>query len=184
MESGGQSAKLYIEPKDILGTFDFTVDVESMAVNSDEERKQARQAAVSLLSTNPNVTMMLSAEGVKPKFKDLFVTWLEDLGFNDAERFFEKVQPGQGGMGGGQNPLAALLSGAGGAGGASGAGGPPPGGSTPTPGTSPVPPTGIPGGTNPNVGGATPSSSPFAGPQINTKTLSEPALQSFFNKGQ
>lgn len=169
MEAGNQGAKLYIEPKDILGTFDFTVDVASMAVSSDEERKQARQAAVSLLSTNPNVTMMLSAEGMKPKFKDLFVSWLEDLGFSDAERFFEKIPQQQPGAGG--NPLEALLGGQGGA--------KPPSGVP-----SGVPPTGIPGGTNPNAGGETPSGNPFAGPQINTNTLAEPALQKFFGQGQ
>jgi len=167
MEEGGQGAKLYVEPKDILGTFDFTVDVESMAVNSDEERKQARQAAVSLLSTNPNVVAMLAAEGMKPKFKDLFVSWLEDLGFNDAERFFERVQGGVGG----QNPLASLLGGAtGGVPGGAATGGPPP--------------TGIPGGTNPNAGGEAPSQTPFSQPPINTSTVEEPALGKFFGQEQ
>src|SRR3990167_286298 len=166
MEENKQGAKLHIEPKDVLGTFDFTVDVESMALNSDEERKQARQAAVSLLSTNPNVTMMLAAEGVKPKFKDLFVSWLEDLGFNDAEQFFEKVQGGAGS----QNSLAALSGGA--SGGISGGA------------SISVPPTGIPGENNPNVGGETTTNSPFAQPQINTSSVESPALEKFFNQGQ
>jgi len=167
MEDGKQGAKLYVEPKDVMGNFDFTVDVESMALNSDEERKQARQAAVSLLSTNPNVVAMLAAEGMKPKFKDLFVSWLEDLGFNDAERFFEKTPSGAGG----QNPLAALLGGAaGGAPGGAAAGGPPP--------------TGIPGGTNPNAGGETSSQTPFAQPPINTSTVEQPALEKFFGQAQ
>jgi hypothetical protein len=100
-ENGGGS--LYVEPEDIKGQFDFSIDVESMTVTADEERKQARQTAVSLLVSNPNIIALLQQEGVKPKFKDLFVTWLEDLGFNDAQKFFEATeQPGaQPGMGGG-----------------------------------------------------------------------------------
>lgn len=152
IEESGKSAKLAVEPGDINGTYDFVIDVESMQVTHDEEKKQARQAAVSLLSTNPNVVQMLAAEGVKPKFKELFVTWLEDLGFSDAERFFETNNsptagaPGaapagspQGGQGLDINAImSAMKNGQGGQG-------------------------GIPGGTNPNQGGETPSASPFGG---------------------
>lgn len=147
VDEDGHSAKLAIEPEDLVGTFDFSVDVQSMTVNADEERKQARQAAISLLATNPNVTQMLVAEGVKPKFKELFVTWLEDLGFSDAERYFEKAPESQPGAGG--NPAEALLQKM-----MSGQGGVPPemGGT----------PTGIPGGTDPNAGGETASASPFS----------------------
>lgn len=148
LDNNGKGAVLYCEPSDVKGTYDFSIDVESMQVNADEERKQARQAAVSLLATNPNVTQMLMAEGVKPKFKELFVTWLEDLGFGDAERFFEKASAGQAaGLGAtsGQDPQAmmqALQSAAQDAGVGGGQ-------------------TGIPGGANPNQGGETPSASPF-----------------------
>lgn len=107
MDENGKSGVLYCEPADVKGGYDFAIDVESMQVNADEERKQARQAAVSLLATNPNVTQMLMAEGVKPKFKELFVTWLEDLGFSDAERFFEKAQGGAMGQAGQQAGLGA-----------------------------------------------------------------------------
>lgn len=104
-EENGASGMLYVEPSDINGNFDFTIDVETMAANSDDQKRNARQTAVQLLVSNPNVLMMLGQEGVKPKFKDLFVTWLEDLGFNDADKYFEgaKAQgemPGMPGAGG------------------------------------------------------------------------------------
>lgn len=150
----GKSAMLAIEPKDLEGTFDFSIDVESMSANADDDRRNSRQTAVTLLASNPNVIQLLAAEQIKPKFKELFVTWLEDLGFIDADKYFEKVQTPttpNGASGG----LDAIM-------GASGAS-----------------PTGIPGGTNPNKGGETSASSPFGQPQptINTNTLSPTALK-------
>lgn len=137
VKEGAKDGTLYIEPADVKGGYDFIIDVESMQVSADEERKQARQSAISLLSTNPNVTAMLAAENVKPRFKELFVTWLEDLGFSDAERFFEsgsiEQQPG-GAPGGLEEMMSAIGQQSGG---------------------------GIPGGTNPNSGGETPQASPF-----------------------
>jgi hypothetical protein len=151
VDDTGKSAQLAIEPDDINGEFDFIIDVESMQVSADEERKTGRQAAITLLSSNPNVTQMLAAENIKPKFKDLFVVWLEDLGFADADRFFEKVQEGQAGEtaaagGAGLEQLMKSIQGGQGQ-------NPAPSGATP--------PTGIPGGTNPNVGGETQSANPF-----------------------
>jgi len=103
MEDDGESGLLAVEPSDLEGNYDFIIDVESMTVGADEERKQSRQQAVTLLTSNPNVTQLLSTEGVKPKFKELFIVWLEDMEMSDAERFFENVQqqpgemPGAGG---------------------------------------------------------------------------------------
>ena len=144
LEDGEGAGMLYIEPIDVRGMYDFTIDVESMAVTADDERKQARQAAVSLLSTNENVVTMLAQEQVKPKFKELFITWLEDLGFVDAERFFEQIESQPGGV---QQMLGEAAAGAAPQGGAGGA-----------PGSVP---SGIPGGTNPNVGGEASQATPF-----------------------
>ncbi len=91
----GESGELHIEPEDIKGSFDFSVDVQSMTVNADEERKQARQTAVTLLVSNPNILALLQQEGVRPKFKELFISWLDDLGFSDAERYFEQSDESQ-----------------------------------------------------------------------------------------
>ena len=108
LSDDGEFGELHIEPDDIKGSYDFSIDVQSMTVNSDEERKQARQTAVSLLVSNPNILMLLQQEGVKPKFKELFISWLDDLGFSDAERYFEQVSetpgaPGAPGAGGGDS---------------------------------------------------------------------------------
>ncbi len=104
LSEDGESGELQIEPEDVQGMFDFSIDVQSMTVNSDEERRQARQTAVSLLVSNPNIIMLLQQEGVKPKFKELFISWLDDLGFTDAERYFEQTSGTEGpaGAGGGE----------------------------------------------------------------------------------
>ena len=101
LSEGEDSGQLYVEAEDIRGTFDFSVDVQSMTVNADEERRQARQTAVSLLVSNPNILMLLQQEGVKPKFKELFISWLDDLGFSDAERYFEQATSPPGAPGAG-----------------------------------------------------------------------------------
>ena len=88
----GQSGELLVEPKDLEGVFDFVADVKTMAANYDDNRKQARQAAISLLVSNPNVIAMLGQEGYTPKFKELFVDWLEDMGFVDADKYFQQQQ--------------------------------------------------------------------------------------------
>jgi hypothetical protein len=139
-DESNSSGQLYIEPSDLNGLYDFSIDVQSMQVSADEERKQARQQAVTMLTTNPNVIAMLAQDQVKPKFKELFVIWLEDLGFTDAGRFFEKMnqQPAQG-----AGDLEGALAAMGGGGGE-------------------APQTGIPGGTNPNAGGEASQETPFA----------------------
>jgi len=145
MEDGPHaSGSLYIEPDDLKGRYDFQIDVESMAVTADAERKQAREQAVQTLTTNPNVLQMLMLEGYQPKFKDLFVNWLEDLGFVDADRFFEKAKQQQGEMPAQAQELLGAISG---------------GGAQPT---AETPQTGIPGGSEPNVGGEAQQASPFA----------------------
>lgn len=86
------TAELLIQPQDLQGTFDFIADVESMTNDYDNQKKQARQAAISLLVSNPNVLQLLGMEGFQPKFKELFVDWLEDMGFSDADKYFTPVQ--------------------------------------------------------------------------------------------
>jgi hypothetical protein len=100
IEGNGKSGLLYVEPEDITGLYDFSIDVESMSSNADDMRRDGRSQALNLLVSNPNVLGMLQQDNTKPKFKDLFVSWLEDLGFQDAERFFEAggQMPAQGGV--------------------------------------------------------------------------------------
>lgn len=102
MESNGQSGFLYLEPSDLMGTFDFIADVQSMSLGSEDEGAQGRKVAVQTMLASPVAVQLLAQEGVKPKFKDLFVAWLEDSGFKNADKFFETSQapaaPGQGGV--------------------------------------------------------------------------------------
>ncbi len=102
-------AELYVEPSDLLGTYDYVADVESMSINAGDKEKAGRQTAVQTLITNPIVTQMLSAEKVQPKFKELMVAWLEDNGFKDAEKFFTTIpdQP-QGGHPQGKPPTVSI----------------------------------------------------------------------------
>ena len=97
MDVNKKSGKLHVEPEDLMGRYDFVADVRSMAVNAGEEERAARDKAVTSLLSNQNVLLMLQQEGVKPKFKELFVAWLEDYGFKDADRYFEDApEPDQG----------------------------------------------------------------------------------------
>jgi len=99
----GKLAEIQVEPADLEGQFDFVIDVKSMMDNADDLRKQARQSAISLLVSNPNVIALLQQEGYQPKFKELFVNWLEDMGFTDADKYFAQVtQENQLQMPGGQ----------------------------------------------------------------------------------
>jgi len=90
-----QSGQIYVTKEDLDGNYDYKVDVATMSINNDDTRRQARQTTVSLLITNPNVAAMLQQDNTKPKFKDLLISWLEELGWPDADRYFENItQPG------------------------------------------------------------------------------------------
>lgn len=88
--------QIYITREDLEGTYDYKVDVTSMAVNTDDARRQARQTTISLLITNPNVLQLLQQDNTKPKFKELLISWLDEQGWPDADRYFEDIQPEQG----------------------------------------------------------------------------------------
>jgi hypothetical protein len=81
--------KLYVEPGDLNGYYDYVADVRSMALNAGQDEKLSRDKAMTVLLTNPNAAALLQQEQVKPKFKELFISWLEDSGFKDADRYFE-----------------------------------------------------------------------------------------------
>jgi hypothetical protein len=84
-------ASLYIVKEDLMGDYDYKVDVMTMNVNADQARKQARQTAISLLVTNPNVAALLAQDQTKPRFAELMISWLEELGWTDADRYFEAI---------------------------------------------------------------------------------------------
>lgn len=88
----GEEADLYIEKGDIEGMYDFIPDIQSLSITESEEKQIARNKAIQLLTTNGQVLQLLEQEGFRPKVKDLFVSQLEDIGLNDADRFFEKIE--------------------------------------------------------------------------------------------
>ncbi len=88
----GEEADLYIEKGDIEGMYDFIPDIQSLSITESEEKQIARNKAIQLLTTNGQVLQLLQEEGFRPKVKDLFVSQLEDIGLNDADRFFEKIE--------------------------------------------------------------------------------------------
>src|SRR3990167_4489203 len=88
--------KLVVEPEDLEGDFDFIADVESMALNSGKDEQAGRDQAMKTILTSANTLQLLQQEDVKPKFKQLFIAWLIDNGFKDAEQYFESLKQGGG----------------------------------------------------------------------------------------
>lgn len=92
VDDAGRSAMLFVEPEDLNGMYDFSVDVQSMRASAEDDMREGRATAVNLMVSNANVHDLLAKEGYKPKFRELFTQWLEDLGFRDADRYFEQLQ--------------------------------------------------------------------------------------------
>lgn len=95
LDKSGTIGQLIVEPEDLKGNFDFVADVEAMSLTGGDQEKQGRRTAISSILSSPVVVQLLAQERVKPKFKELFVAWLEDSGFKDAEKFFEALPPQQ-----------------------------------------------------------------------------------------
>lgn len=86
----GDGAEVAIVPEDLDGYFDYIPDTESMALGSGEQQLAGKQKALELLM-NPGTQGMLQQSGVTIKMKDLLVDYLEDVGANDAEKFFDET---------------------------------------------------------------------------------------------
>lgn len=97
-DANGQTGMLYVEPADLLGSYDFIADVKSMALGGQDDEMNGRKTAIQTILSSPVVIQLLGQEQVKPKFKELLVAWLEDSGFKDADKYFEQIpqQPGMG----------------------------------------------------------------------------------------
>jgi hypothetical protein len=88
-ETGGL-ADLLITPDDLTGLYDYKPSIQSMSLNAGTEQIQGRNKALEMMM-NPQVAAMLTAEGVKPKIKDLLIAILEDSSIPNASRLFEDV---------------------------------------------------------------------------------------------
>ena len=92
MEDDGQSGSLIIEPDDLQGNYDYIPDVGSMSDNSNEEGIKAKLFAIQQLQ-QPAVLQLLAQEQKKPKMTELLVDYFEDIGFKNADQYFENIQP-------------------------------------------------------------------------------------------
>lgn len=112
MEPGGQYAKLIIEPDDLSGDYDYIPDVGSMSSMANEQQIAAKSQALQYLTgVDPKtgqptgIAGMIAQEGKKIKATDLFIDYMEDIGFKNADQYIEN-QPqnpmDQGGMLNGQ----------------------------------------------------------------------------------
>lgn len=98
----GEIATLYVEPEDFSGSYDFVIDIDSFGAKNDQKELYAKMKAIELIK-DPAIMQMLMSDREKPKIKELMVKTLENMGFQDAEQYFEKVELPQGGMNGQPN---------------------------------------------------------------------------------
>jgi len=87
----GGGGNLYIEPGDLLGTYDYIPDIESMKAPTDENVEQKLTAILATI-TNPAILQMLASENKKPKVLELLVKMFEATKvIKDADAYFEDI---------------------------------------------------------------------------------------------
>lgn len=90
----GEGGNLYIEPGDLLGTYDYIPDIESMKAPSDEEQGRKLNELIALL-VNPAIGQMLAAEGKRPKISEIIIKAMEATKvIKDADAYFESLPGG------------------------------------------------------------------------------------------
>lgn len=117
MEDDGQSGSLIVEPEDLSGNYDYVPDVGSMSDTANQEEVNAKKQALELILGNQAVVGLLMQEQKKPKVADLLIDYFEDIGFKNADQYFENIQPMMGGGNGQIDPQTGqpIQAGAGGA---------------------------------------------------------------------
>lgn len=101
MDEFGETGNLVIVPEDLSGTYDYIPDVQSMALPDDAQLTASKRMMLDL-TLNPVTIQTLQQEGYKINYKALMEDFFEDLGFKDANKYFERaqnVQPEQPGGG-------------------------------------------------------------------------------------
>ena len=90
-DENGEGGNLIIEPGDLMGSYDYVPDIETMKAPSDVDTEQKLTAMIAAL-TNPAIAQGLAQEGVKPKYKDIMVRAFEATKIiKDAESLFEDI---------------------------------------------------------------------------------------------
>lgn len=100
MEEGGQSGKLIIEPEDLSGEYNYIPDIGSMSSTASERETKAKAEVIASIQ-QPTTLQLLAQEGKRPKMADLLITYAEDIGFKNADQYFENIPQPQ--MQGGVN---------------------------------------------------------------------------------
>lgn len=95
-DDNGEGGNLLIEKGDLMGSYDYIPDIETMKAPSDTDTEKQFASLTNIL-TNPAIQQGLASEGYKPKWKDIIVRGVEATKIiKDAEGFFEKIpQPTQ-----------------------------------------------------------------------------------------
>jgi hypothetical protein len=90
-DENGEGGNLIIEEGDLLGSYDYVVDIESMKSPTNED-VEAKLTAVLGTITNPAILQLLAQENTKPKIKELLIKLYEATKVvKDAEGYFEDI---------------------------------------------------------------------------------------------
>lgn len=95
IETGGEAGRLYIEPEDLAGHYDYIPDIESMQIPDDTQVLAAKKQMIEL-AQNPATQQTLMQEGFKLKLRELMEDFFEQIGLKDADKYFEQAGPEQG----------------------------------------------------------------------------------------
>jgi len=110
-DSGGEGGNLIIEEGDLLGTYDYIPDIESMGNPSDENIENKLMALLEI-STNPVISQQLAAKGRAVNVEELLQRIVEathvikdaDMLFEDLQNVQQTLPPGAGVAGAGVPP--------------------------------------------------------------------------------
>lgn len=97
IDDTGEMGTLYVVPEDMVGSYDFIIDVEPMAVANTKQEAQSMSQLIGML-TNPGILQLLMQEQKKPKVSELLIDLMEKSGLKGADKYFEAVVMPQGGM--------------------------------------------------------------------------------------
>lgn len=94
IDQTGEGGELYIVPEDLVGVYDFMIDVEPMASFNGKEEITALQQALYLFE-NPNIIQQLTMERKQVKMSEILTDFFEKLGLKGAEKYFAESNYGQ-----------------------------------------------------------------------------------------
>lgn len=90
----GRGGDLYVEPGDLIGTYDYIADIESMQAPSQEKVEQKMTMVLGSL-TNPQIVQGLAQEGKRPSYQKVLTKLFESTNvIKDADQYFEDIQEG------------------------------------------------------------------------------------------